>query len=219
MKKCIALAVVMTLLCSCALAETLDISGKESTLNMNQSRAIQVELTDDAAFAAKNMDAVEREGDIYSVHAGNVTYHLDVGPFPTFLCFTQDLYASFDAYLRHGSPKELQKMLIDEDIHFFLYDLETELTIYIYSDEADELSALAEDFSSLSPANQELIASILCTDPVLKQAGNTTWILGNDHLMATIVGGEYVIVEFGGSDDPAADLEDTLALLSHLQFE
>ena len=51
------------------------------------------------------------------------------------------------------------------------------------------------------------------------QAGSTRWIQASDSAMLTIANNQYVVVEFGGSGDPAGDLQDTLAIVSNLTIE
>ena len=44
-------------------------------------------------------------------------------------------------------------------------------------------------------------------------------VMANNGMLVTIFKDQYYIVEYGGTDDAAADLEDTLSLLESLSFE
>ena len=219
MKKLMVLAVALLMICSVALAETPEISQEDFTLDLNQKHMVSLDLIDESAMSIGEADSVIRDGNKYIVNNGTIEYRLDLEKFPTLLCFTQNKMASFEAYLRVGDPESLLEYLIDEEINFYLVDMETKMQVYIYPHEGDKLSAFTGDLSQLDPQNQELIASMMASNPVIKKAGDVTWIVANEAMMLTIFKNQYICVEFGGSGDPEGDLADTLDLLADLNLE
>lgn len=219
MKKLVVMALALLLICAAAAAETLDVKPEDFTLDLSQRHELQVDILDEDSFADGGF-SVAREGSKYIVNDGDTKYTLDLAENPTFLCFTQDMMASFEAYLRISDPNGLQNMLVSEGVSYFLVDSETNMQVYIYPREGDHLSSFTGDLSKMTKQNQELIASMMGVDAsALKTAGDTTWVIGNESLMLTIFNNKYIIVEFGGTGDPAGDLEDTLNLMSYLDLE
>ena len=217
MKKLAVLLVLLTF-CSAAMAETLDVSNVDCTVDLTRRLETSIELADTSAYADKKADTVTRNDNVYEVDNGNLRMTLDLSKYPGFLCFTQDMYASFESYLAVSDPNALVNELIDEKVHFFLYDMETNLQIFIYENEADNLSALVGDFSKMSADNQKVVASRIASNCTIQSIGENSWLLIQDGVLVTICNGQYVIVEFGGSDDAAADMEDTQDILSHMRF-
>ena len=219
MKRIVALLLAVLMLASSgALAETLDVTAGDFTPDVTKSVRIPLDLADDASFSAAVADKVERKGDTYIVRRGDdLTISLDMSQFSTVLCFTQDLYASFEAYLRTSDPHGFQQELINNGVFFCLADIETEMMVLAYQSEMDSMSSMVVDFSSLSASNQALIASFVASDTSVVQAGDYSWVtIGDSHLL-TIFNSQYIIVEIAGTD-PSADMEDTLSILSHIQF-
>ena len=241
MKKILVLAVaMMMLLCSAALAEEeLTINPEDVTVNVDKSLDAPLELTAidyaakefgkelaapielDAAesFAAGKADSVIRDGSKYIVSNGTMKFTLDMTKYSAILCFTQDKMASFESYLRISDPNGLQGWLVENAVNYYLYDTETKMEAYIYMDDQDALTQMVGNFSVLSDANKQKVASMLSNNAEIKKAGSTSWIKIKDTLMLTIAKDHYVITEFGGSGDPGNDLLDTLDILSYLTIE
>ena len=219
MKRIVALLLVVLMLASSGvLAETSDVTAGDFTADVTKNVSIPLDLADEASFSVGKADKVDRKGDTYIVRRGDdLTISLDMSLFSTILCFTQDLYASFEAYLRTSDPHGLQQELIDNKIFFYLADIETGMMVLAYQSEKDSMSSMVDDFSSLSASNKALIASLVASDTSVVQAGDYSWVsIGDSHLL-TIFNSQYIIVEIAGSD-PSADMEDTLSILSHIQF-
>ena len=219
MKRIVALLLVFLMLAgSGVLAETLDVTANDFTADVTKNVSIPLELADDASFSVGVADKVDRKGDTYIVRRGDdLTVSLDMSQFSTVLCFTQDLYASFEAYLRTSDPYGLQQELINNGVFFYLADIETGMMVLAYQSEMDSMSSMVGNFSSLSAANQALIASFVASDTSVVKSGDYSWVsVGDSHLL-TIFNSQYIIVEIAGTD-PSADMEDTLSILSHIQF-
>ena len=97
------------------------------------------------------------------------------------------------------------------------------MEIYIYdtsynSSKVNSILMIVDNFSKLDSSTQARVASQICNNPIIKQAGDYSWILVNDNHLKTIFNNQYIMVQFDGSD-PEADLADTLELLSHLQMD
>ena len=154
MKRIVALFLAaLMLICSGAFAETLDVTAADFTADITKNIDIPLQLVDDAAYRSARADKVERDGETYIVRRGsNLTITLDMARFSTFLCFTQDLYASFDAYLRTSDPYTLLEELINNKIYFGLADTETEMMVFACEVEADSMSKMVDNFSTLSRA-------------------------------------------------------------------
>lgn len=217
MKKLISCVLALVLLCcSASVAETLDIQPEDFTVDLSVSRLSGLKLTD-TSFAA-GADTVVRVDDEYTVDDGQMKYIMDMGGHPSVLCFTQDLMSSFEAYLRLGEPSLFCEYLVSEGIHYYFTDLETGMEVCVYNHEEDKMSKLAGNFSTLTDANQALLAGMIVSSPVIKTAGETDWIQLEDRGFLTIFNGQYVVVEIGGTGDAEGDAEDTLDLLSSLNL-
>ena len=221
MKKWLIAIVILMLCCASAYAETLEVNPEDVTLDLSAAHHADVELADQAAFANAGADTVVRDGTNYIVDTGALKLKLNMARYPSVLCFTQDKYASFEAYLAVDPAKldELLNWLITDKINFFLLDLETNMEVYIYTHEADNASLMIGNLSTLSDDNMNVVTSRIFPGATALQAGSTRWIQASDSAMLTIVNNQYVVVEFGGSGDPAGDLQDTLAIVSNLTIE
>lgn len=216
MKKLLIALIVLMLCCFTACAETLDVNPEDLKLDLSVKHNIEVELADQAAFAQSTVDKVTRTENSYIVDNGSVTMTLDMEKYPAVLCFTQDKYASFESYLSLSPEKidSLLAQLIKDKINFYLIDLETGMQVFIYTKEGDDLSAVVGDLATLSEENRQVLLSRVFSGMTIQEAGSTPWIIASDYALLTIANNQYVVVEFGGSGDAAADLEDTLGILS-----
>ena len=217
-KLCLLLIIVLVFFVQAVFAETLSLDGEECTVDMGKTTKIDLKLKAPKALAISQTDVVTREGTAYIVTSGTLKYSLDMAKFPAILTFTQDIYASFEAYLACDDPNSIQEELIKEQISFFLYDQETGLMVYIYSNGEDKLSRLVDNFSELSTQNQDAVIRNIGSGASAMQCGKMTWIELSESKLATIVNGRYVFVEYGGSGDAAADRQDIMTILSGLMI-
>ena len=218
MRKLVALVVCAVLLLSCcaSLGEGLDIKPEDITADFSKIKKIDVELST-SALADKAGDIVSRNGYVYTVVSGDVTFELDLEKFPGVLCFTQDIVSSIEAYSRVDNYQQLAENLINDGVNFVLMDLDTGLSHTIYLEEADNASTIIDNFSGLTKASQETVAPMFGSSGIVK-AGDLTWMKGPSLLM-TIVHGKYLWVEYSGTGDAEADLQDTLDILSNLKVK
>ena len=119
MKKWLAAIIVLMLCCVSAYAETLDLNPEDLTLDLSISHDFDLELANLSSFANSGADTVVREGTNYIVSNGSLKMTLDLAKYPSILCFTQDKYASFEAYLaaNPNAVDELLNWLIAEKIN------------------------------------------------------------------------------------------------------
>lgn len=221
MKKWLAAIIVLMLCCISAYAETLDLNPEDLTLDLSVTHQIDLKLADQSSFANSGADTVVREGTNYIVNNGSLKMTLDMAKYPSILCFTQDKYASFEAYLAID-PSMIDEMiaqLIEDQINFYLIDLETSMQVFIYTHEADNVSTMVGNLSTLSDENVQVVINRIFPGTEVLQAGSSRWLKASDTGMLTIAGDQYVVVEFGGSGDPAGDLQDTLGILANLTVE
>ena len=221
MKKLLVVLIVLMLCCVSAFAETLELNPEDVKLDLSKAHSYEVELEDQETFAKSSADTVVREGYNYIVDNGSLKMALDLSRYPGILCFTQDKFASFEAYLAI-KPEYVDTMLnqlIEDKVNFYLVDRTTNMQVYIYAEEADNVSTMVVDLNTLSEENVQVLTSRIFPGATVCQAGNTRWLKLGSSYMLTIAKGQYVMTEFGGSGDPDADLEDTLDILSYLTIE
>ena len=190
--------VVLIVLCLCigfSYAEGLSLTEIGFSSDLTPVPKSDIQLSDATSYDAEGMDTVNVDNEIYTVVGSDATYVLDLSQFPSFVTFTQDLYASFRAYLCMEHPYEFQKYLIDNQIHFLIMDAETNMQVYIYLRGLDDLSSFVNDL------------------------GNQPWIQVSDSMLITFFNGYIIGVEFGGSGDMEADLQDVKAILSCLELK
>ena len=215
------IATAMFFACCGAFADdaVLDIKPEDFTLDLSETHMLEVKIGAAASFADANADTVTKEESVTKVIHGDVTMTLDLAEHPTVLCFTQDIYASFDAYLQSNDPQKLVQWLVDNQISFFLYDMETELQDYLYCQGSDSLSTMVGTLSLLSEANKQAVADCIGAERYVEAGGQTWLVAPTCAKLVTIFKNQYYIVEYLGTDDAEADLEDTLTLLDHMTFE
>ena len=221
MKKLLLLAAALVLCCASAFAETLELNPEDVALDLSAHHSIEIELADDSAFAQDGADTVTREGTSYIVDNGSLKMALDMGKYPAILCFTQDKYASFEAFLSINpeAVDSLLAQLIEQKINYYLIDLETGMNVYIYARESDNVSTMVANLNTLSEANVQVLTSRVFPGAAAVQAGANRWLQVSDTAMLTIANSQYVIVEFGGSGDAAGDLQDTIDIVSQMTIE
>ena len=218
MKRLLACMLVMILaLVSCtALADTETPTFSASETNEKIKNLDKIDRQDAISnYSPTRVDSVSLNNDVYTVSTGKLTYRLDMRYFPGFLCITQDKYVSFMGYLYLKDPNAYQKFMIENNIHFNIYEPETQLDIYIYDEDGDELSERIGDLRLLPEDTIATIATFFGSDSYLVKVDNEYWMLYPEyqHLL-NIRGGRYIHVEYGGTNDPDGDLDDTLNILS-----
>ena len=214
--------VVLIVLCLCigfSYAEGLSLTEIGFSSDLTPVPKSDIQLSDATSYDAEGMDTVNVDNEIYTVVGSDATYVLDLSQFPSFVTFTQDLYASFRAYLCMEHPYEFQKYLIDNQIHFLILDAETNMQVYIYLRGMDDLSSFVNDLALLSESDQKIVASMIASDSSVEVLGNQPWIQVSDSMLITFFNGYIIGVEFGGSGDMEADLQDVKAILSCLELK
>ncbi len=216
MKKIVSLLLAALLCFGCfsALAEDIDLTGVEANAPAAKiAEKPALDLRDAAMAGAATTDVVEVTDAYVSVTANNVTIRFDKQKAGGgFLCLTKDLMASLTDYLRYDDPYAVQDILISNDISMLIMDEFTKGCYYVYFLEADSLSALVGDFSTLSARNQTTVAQKLASTSSIVTYNNIAWI-STGSIFATIVNGQYVCVEID-SDVTAEDVPYFLGALS-----
>ena len=207
------LAALLCLGCFSALAEDIDLTGVEANapaVKIAEKPALDLH---DVAMAAAYTDVVEVTDAYVSVTANNVTIRFDKQKAGGgFMCLTKDLMASLTDYLRYDDPYAVQDILLSNDINLLVMDEFTKGCYYVYFLEADSLSALVGDFTSLSTRNQTTVAQKLASTSTIVTYNNIAWI-STGSIFATIVNGQYICVEID-SDVTAEDVPYFLGALS-----
>ena len=219
MKKLLIIVIAMTLCCVFAFAEMPELNPEDVKLDLSEKHSIGAELENRITKAKVCKDTVSREGTSYIVDTGSLKMKLDMARFPWFFTFTQDKFASSEAYLTFSSVMDsVLSYLIEQDIHFYLMEMETGLEIDI-STQSDGLSAGIGDLNTLSEKDMKALISRYFPGATVHEAGENRWLQVNNGAIITIANSQYVVVKFGGSDDPAADLQDTLDVVSQMTIE
>ena len=219
MKKLLIIVIVMTLCCVFAFAEMPELNPEDMKLDLSEKHSIGAELENSITKAKVCKDTVSREGTSYIVDTGSLKLKLDMAQFPWFFTFTQDKFASSEAYLKFSTAMDsVLSYLIEQDVHFLLMEKETGLEIDI-STQSDGFSAGIGDLNTLSEKDMKALISRNFPGATVYQAGENRWLQLNDWTIFTIANSQYVIARFGGSDDPAADLQDTLDVVSQMTIE
>ncbi len=222
MRKLIAaLAITVMLLCGAAFAEeVLDLPETELDFESLSQVHFDFSLSDEvSSLAARRKDIVTRNGDTYIVQSGSVRYTLDLQQFPYLLCFTQDMSACFDSYVRvMENADEICQLMIDNEVNILLFDTYTFEEVDIIRIDGDSLSAVTGNLAALSETNQRLFANQIARGATLRNAGNSVWVVANDNLLITVVNSQYILVSIGTIDGSAPNLDDTLDILAHLEI-
>ena len=217
MKKLLGWMLVLMLLCgSAALAEDVVLNPDDFTTTITEKAKPDASFND-ASFAA-GKDTVTRDGNSYTVDDGNIKYTMDMSRLSSVMCLMQDMMASFESYLRFNDPNDVHKFLLDNDIHYTLIDVETNLWVYIYNFEPDSMSQMVGSFTALSDANKQIVASRLASNTSIVKAGNYDWVQYSKGYV-TIYNGQYVVAQIDGGDDVAGDFADTLNFISSLTLQ
>ena len=167
-------------------------------------------------------DRVVLDNYIYTVYAPEATYVLDMNHFKSFVCITQDPVISEKDYRmqRIIDPEEQSQIMINDQTHFIIWDIETDLMIVIRNLGRNENSIRTQNTSLLS---EEELSQINAQSNVQAiRIGEQIWLyypVNNPNTLYTIYNGSVISVVFGGSDEPDMDLEDTKALLSDLVLQ
>ena len=172
MTRVISLILCFFLFCSVAMAEASNPSGDDFALDLDKPQELKLSRSS-PTLSQDDSYSVTREDGIFTVNTGNITFKLDLTTFPTFFCLTQDIFASFDAYLLYQNPQSVQQWVIDNGIHFDLIDIETEMEIYIYdtsynSSKVNSILMIVDNFSKLDSSTQARVASQICNNPIIK---------------------------------------------------
>lgn len=221
MKKLICLILAFAMLCmlGSSLAEELDLDSIEMTISMDPVAIPEIKSKDMSFAMNPNADKVEFGNNVYTVISPDATFVLDLSKGnPYKFCVTQDYFASIEYYSRSENPDEVIQSLIEKKIHFLLLDTETGMTICVLTPGSDQFSARVGDFSSWPEETQKTIQQKKNAEELVK-VGDLAWLyfpMGENGRLLTVINGAYVFVDFGGSGDPAGDLEDIKVFLTRL---
>ena len=218
MKKIISLllACMLCLGCFSALAEDIDLSGYEiAPLEVKDALNLEIPLLNATmGSTAHNVTVTDTS---VTVIADGVQIVFDIQKAGGgYMCFTQDILASFASYLRVDDMTAFQELLIDEKIYILIVDEWTSDESYIFTDgEPDPVSALIGDLTSCSASIANQLAISMGCD-VISYNGRP-WLYATDgtrNLFVTIAGGEYVYVQTAGTLDDAAYIMNALSVTS-----
>ncbi len=217
----IILAVMMLVSCCAALAESenaaLNIEGTDVSGLFTPKAEGGVTLKEASFAMAQSNDVVTVADSMIAVRSGSITMMLNL---PTgYVCFTQDYFASIESYAMINDPEGLQRLMVENDCHFYLLDTIAMNESSIEGREADDLSMAIGNMKSLSDEDQIYIgtqigsASGVDFRGVVK-TGTASWLSfgGSVNLYMTVVGGTWLIYYAGNAMD--IDAEDLLNSLS-----
>lgn len=217
MKKLVSLFVVVLLcFCSFAMAEDVDLSVANPDFTSKIITKPDTEFRQ-PSFGTASTDIVSRSGNTYIVIAPECVYSLDISCFPSAICLTQDMNASFEGYLCCTSPADQLESLIANEIHYEVYDFETDLKILIYCLGSDPRTTMIGDYNTLSEENRVIYAQANGLSEC-KQLGDRWWACGLEDKYGkcfTIMNG-YFIEAICCGNAPEEDLADMETLLSNL---
>ncbi len=220
MKKALSLILSLLLCVSLfpAFAETTpDLAGIEAELKLPEITLPEVSLLDEARSLGKADDVVNANN-IYTITTAENTILLDASVIPTFEVLTQSFFASFDVYSRFQDEAVLTEYinnLIDDEVHVVIWDTYNMFNaIILFSAGSDMLSGYVKDLSSLSEADQKLVASKLAgsSDCSLVPSNGNVWVQLKPDVLVTIVNSQYLAINFmpngdAMTEDDAADLQ------------
>lgn len=182
-------------------------------------------------FAARDMpaaltatDKVENKNGVYTVTTQTGTVcKLDTNGL-TYYTYTQDFYASLDAYFRltDEAGASLMDAMIQDDCHFVVQDLYGSFRyINMATLGSDRLSQRVGNIASLNDSAIQTVAArigenILETpDITVHKINGNVWVQGQDKYLVTIVNGEYLFVAYHSNED-AMSSDDFLDLMDFM---
>lgn len=219
MKKVISVLLALVMMCACwsALAEEVDFTGEDVTIALEEREPLPIEQAEDS-YAPGVTDIVSKNGNKYTAVAPECTYVLDVSAIPSATVLTQDMSVSFESYLCLNNPLEIQKMMVEEGLHFVVIDFETKLEVDFLSADSDKISIMVQDMNTLSEANRNIVIMANELDGA-KEIGGRCWLyktVENKGYYYTVYNAYPIIVQFSGTslEDDIIDVETLLANLT-----
>ncbi len=204
MKKLIALMMALVMVC-CAAGALAEAAAEEKTFNAEDfsvkvpaAEGAGIEIAVPESFAVTTGDSVTVSGSSVRVYDTHLTYTMNVPD--GFLCFTQDFFASYNAFSYISNPEGLISQMVSEDLHMILYDtlLGNEFDVYYMGQ--DGVSSYLGDLNALSSGELASFGSAMAsangwTYTGSLRYGSNTWAQFNN-LYITVVGGQYVFACF-----------------------
>ena len=218
MKKVLSVLFALMILsvCFAASGEEPDLFGIDATIPAEGKELPAIEMAQQS-FAPGIQDIVSKNDTKYTVVAPECTYVLDVSSIPSAMILTQDQSVSFDAYICLNNPAEIQKMMVENGLHYVILDIETNLEIDIFSSESDNLSELVGDLNTLSEANRNTVISVNGMDGA-KEIGGRYWLYkanATKGIYFTIYNKVPICAQFNG-ESLEDDMIDTETMLANL---
>lgn len=223
MKKVFCILLVFSLLVSCtaAVAEGDDTGKVPAGIELSKLPATssekRVALKEESAYAiSEPRDAVTISGNMIAVRTEGITMLLNLPD--AYQCFTQDYIASIRNYATMNDPEPLQNYMVEENVHYYLYDQYTQIESHIDSLEQDRASLIIGNMNSLKEDELKDFgvsfgeANGIDFDGTFK-TNTAVWIryTGAANVYVTIVGGKYLVYYFGETFK-----EDAEEILSNL---
>lgn len=147
----------------------------------------------------------------------------------SYYTFTQDFYASLDAYFRltDEAGEKLMDNMIKENCHFFIRDVYDSFFIEMATLGSDRLSQHVQDLASLSESALQTVAGRIAeglldaTEYKLLTVNGNVWIRVADRVFVTIVNGEYHYATYfpAGEEMTPDDVLDAEAFINALKLE
>ncbi|MBR0463193.1 MAG: hypothetical protein IJJ23_02250 [Clostridia bacterium] len=221
MKKLLALMLVLSLSIFGFAAFAEEATLTEDEVKIEGLGGIEIpELTArDVESYAVGGYTVTNDNETYTVNTGSLTFKVDVSAYPGVLVLTRDFYASMKGYMSYDYNAVLP-IMEENDVHLWIIDQETGNMMIIYTVEGDAFSQQTGSFTTLSAANQALIAQVNTGSADIYTIGNCNWFAPGSEVLATIVGGQYVCIEYGTGDGATEeDLLDVIDILSTMTIE
>ena len=221
------LALAMLLTCCAAFAETAEeeITFSDADIGVKvEAPAGKIEFAEPQAYAVSTSDVVTVSGNMNTVRADGLTFMLNA---PSgYIVFTQDYYASINAYMYVSDPDALIKAMIDNNIHLIAYDTFAGVEIDIKALGSDTVSQKVGNLANLSDSNIVNLTVAFGNANGLQavdayRIGSHVWMRFAGGYFVTIVGGQYVLATWYMPDAQElsdADMNDMGQVLYNLSI-
>lgn len=188
------------ILCLPLFAAFADASYESDEISVGQYGFALPELQNrNVSSALAATDTVENKNGVFTVKTQNGTKITLNTAGLSYYTYTQDFYASLDAYFRltDESAEKLMETLIKENCHFLILDLYNSFSIEMATLGSDRLSQHVQNMAGLSESALETVAGKIA-ESILETAeykicsvNGNVWLQVLDRIYITIVNGEY----------------------------
>ena len=195
MKKLISLLLAVLLCTGFACAESLNLSGVEATIPATTVDIPAFELADEAMATTMHMVDMTDSTITVTCTAENMRVAFDFAAAGNgYICLTQNMTASYQAYKRFLYPDQVNTMLVENSAYLYIIDLYTDDWFMVRIAGGDDLTSYVGYLGNWSTADVEYVAELYgCQGPYNYYNGNP-WIRHMAGCYISILNGQLVIV-------------------------